>query len=237
MLRQWLGSVVFTLVFSVSALVWSLVVAASLPLHRGVAYRLVVYWVHAVFFLLKLLCRLDYVVQGQENIPEQNAVALLKHSSVWETLAQFIIFPPQTWVIKREIIWAPFIGWGVFALEPIAINRKAGKTAVEQVVEQGSQKLADGLWVMIFPEGTRVPAGKTRRYGVSGALLAQTNNTMIVPVAHNAGSYWPRRGWLKRPGTIKVAIGPPIQTGDRPAREINQEVQDWIEKAIADMPP
>jgi 1-acyl-sn-glycerol-3-phosphate acyltransferase len=237
MIRQWVGSVVFTLLFSLSALLWSFVVTASLPFPRQVPYRLVVMWIDAMFRLLKLLCRLDYKVDGLENIPGENTVVLLKHSSVWETLVQFKIFPPQTWVIKREIIWAPFIGWAVWALRPIAINRKAGKSAVEQVIEQGSQRLADGLWVMIFPEGTRVRAGETRRYGVSGALLAQANHRPVLPVAHNAGSYWPRRGWLKRPGTIHVAIGPPIETHDRSVREINQETQNWIEEAIASMPP
>ena len=237
MVRQWLGSVLFTVIFSLSALFWSVVVTASLPFPRPVAYRLVIYWIDAMFFLLRVLCRLDYQVHGRENIPAENTVVLLKHSSVWETLAQFRIFPMQTWVIKREILWAPFIGWAVFALYPIAINRKAGKTAVEQVIEQGSRRLAEGLWVMIFPEGTRVPAGETRRYGVSGALLAQANNRRVVPVAHNAGSHWPRRGWLKRPGTIHLAIGPPIATRDRPVREINRETQEWVERAIADMPP
>lgn len=237
MVRQWVGSVVFTVLFSASALLWSFVVAASIPLPRNVAYRLVVVWIDGMFALLKLLCRLDYKVEGLQNIPSQNTVVLLKHSSVWETLVQFKIFPPQTWVIKREIIWAPFIGWAVWALRPIAIDRTAGKTAVEQVIEQGSQRLADGLWVMIFPEGTRMRAGQTRRYGVSGALLAQANDRPVLPVAHNAGNHWPRRGWLKRPGTIHLAIGPPIETRDRSVREINQETQNWIEDTINTMPP
>ena len=214
-----------------------MVVTASLPLPRRVAYRLVIYWIDAAFFMLKALCRLDYVVEGRENIPEQNTVVLLKHSSAWETLAELKIFPTQTWVLKRELMWAPFIGWALLALNPISINRKGGGTAVEQVISVGSQRLKSGLWVMIFPEGTRVRAGETRRYGVSGALLAQANNRPVLPVAHNAGNYWPRRGWLKRPGTIRVAIGPPIDTQDRPARDINEEAQAWIEDAIARMPP
>lgn len=235
-LRQWLGSIAFTLIFSISALVWAVVVSVSLPFPRRVAYGLVLYWVDAVFFLLRLLCRLDYVVEGRENIPEQNTVVLLKHSSAWETLAELKIFPAQTWVLKRELMWAPFIGWALFALSPIAINRKGGSSAVEQVVEQGSQRLADGLWVMIFPEGTRVRPGEKSRYGVSGALLAQANQRPVLPVAHNAGSYWPRRGWLKRPGTIRISIGPPIPTGNRSVRDINRQAQEWIENAIREMP-
>jgi 1-acyl-sn-glycerol-3-phosphate acyltransferase len=190
-----------------------------------------------VFYLLKVLCRLDYVVSGQENIPEQNTVVLLKHSSAWETLVEMKIFPTQTWVIKRELMWAPFIGWALLALNPIAINRRAGSTAVDQVITTGTNRLQAGLWVMIFPEGTRVRPGETRRYGVSGALLAQANDRPVVPVAHNAGHYWPRRGWLKRPGTIRVVIGPPIATADRSARDINLQAQNWIETTIAQMPP
>ena len=235
--RQWIGSVLFTVLFSLSALAWAVVVTASLPLPRRVAYRLVVVWIDAMFYLLKVLCRLDYLVEGQENIPQRNTVVLLKHSSAWETLAEVKIFPTQTWVLKRELMWAPFIGWALLALTPIPINRRGGSTAVEQVISVGTQRLQAGLWVMIFPEGTRVRPGESRRYGVSGALLAQANDRPVVPVAHNAGHYWPRRGWLKRPGTIRVAIGPPIPTRDRSAREINEEAQAWIESAIAAMPP
>ncbi len=235
--RQWIGSILFTLLFSISAIVWSVFVTATLPLPRAIAYRLVLTWVDGVFYLLKVLCRLDYEVTGQENIPAQNTVVLLKHSSAWETLVEMKIFPPQTWVIKRELMWAPFIGWALLALNPIAINRRAGSTAVDQVITTGTNRLQAGLWVMIFPEGTRMRPGETRRYGVSGALLAQANERPVVPVAHNAGNYWPRRGWLKRPGTIRVAIGPPIDTRGRSARDINLQAQNWIETTIADMPP
>ena len=124
LVRQWVGSVVFTLYFSVSALAWSVVVTASLPLPRRVAYRLVLYWIDAAFFMLKLLCRLDYVIEGRENIPEQNTVVLLKHSSAWETLVELKIFPTQTWVLKRELMWAPFIGWALLAPIYLAIGRK-----------------------------------------------------------------------------------------------------------------
>ena len=110
------------------------------------------------------------------------------------------IFPPQSWVLKRELMWIPLVGWAVHCLKPIAINRKAGAAAVTQVVEQGTQRLREGMWILIFPEGTRVAVGETRKYGVSGALLASRAGCKIIPVAHNAGYYWPRRGWLKKPG-------------------------------------
>ncbi len=122
--------------------------------------------------MLRWLCALDYVVEGREHLPARSTVVLMKHSSAWETLAQLCIFPRQTWVLKRELTWLPVFGWVLLALRPIAINRRGGSAAVQQVLEQGAQRLAEGLWVVIFPEGTRVPAGQTRRYGMSGALLA-----------------------------------------------------------------
>ena len=160
-----------------------------------------------------------------------------KHSSAWETIAQAGIFPPQSWVLKRELMWIPLVGWAVHCLKPIAINRKAGATAVNQVVEQGKQRLAEGLWILVFPEGTRVAVGETRKYGVSGALLASRAGCKIVPVAHNAGYFWPRRGWVKKPGVIRVAIGPPIDAAGRDPRELNEEVRAWIETQIAAMVP
>jgi 1-acyl-sn-glycerol-3-phosphate acyltransferase len=160
-----------------------------------------------------------------------------KHSSAWETIAQASIFPPQSWVLKRELMWIPLVGWAMRRLKPIAINRKAGAAAVAQVVEQGTQRLAEGLWILIFPEGTRVPVGEKRKYGVSGALLAARTGCKIVPVAHNAGCFWPRRGWVKKPGVIQVAIGPPVDAAGRDPRELNDEIRGWIEAKIATMVP
>jgi 1-acyl-sn-glycerol-3-phosphate acyltransferase len=141
------------------------------------------------------------------------------------------------WVLKRELLWIPVVGWGIRLLHAIAIDRGAGHTAVNQVVEQGRQRLAEGDWVVIFPEGTRMPAGQTRRYGVSGALLASQTGRLVIPVAHNAGYFWPRRGWLKKPGTVRVVIGPPILAAGRDPREINAEAQAWIEGQLLRMVP
>jgi 1-acyl-sn-glycerol-3-phosphate acyltransferase len=231
--RQWLGSIVFTTYLFVSVAVYGMVVLATAPLGRRTSYRAVLLWVDSVLLLLRVLCRLDYVVEGKEHLPAANSVLLLKHSSAWETIAQLKIFPPQTWVIKRELMWVPFLGWVLKLLTPIAINRRAGTSAVQQVLEQGERYLRAGLWVAIFPEGTRMPAGETRRYGLSGALLAAATGRVIVPVAHNAGDYWPRRGWFKRAGTIHIVIGPPIATAGREPRAINEDAQRWIETTVA----
>ncbi len=234
-MRQWLGSVVFTVYLFVSVAIYSIVVIASAPFPHRVTYRLCVYWVDSALFLLRKLCRLDHVVEGLENLPEQNTVVLVKHSSAWEALAQFKLFPTQTWVMKRELLLAPLLGWVIMLLKPIAIDRGSGRIAVQKVIDEGQKRLAEGFWIVIFPEGTRVPPGESRRYGLSGALLARAAGRPVVPVAHNAGVFWPRRSWLKRPGTIQVAVGPAIPTVGREPRDVMAEVRGWIEGRIAEM--
>jgi 1-acyl-sn-glycerol-3-phosphate acyltransferase len=226
-------SILFTTLLFAGTLAYAVVVLALgwLPSHRlyGVARS----WARTHLWLLEKLCGLTYTVEGRENIPAGAHVSLWKHSSAWETIAQASIFPPQSWVLKRELMWIPLLGWAVHCLKPIAINRQAGAAAVAQVLEQGRQRLQQGLWVLVFPEGTRVTVGGSRKYGVSGALLASKFGCKVIPVAHNAGVFWPRRGWLKRPGTIRVAIGPPIEAAGRDPREVNEEARTWIEGKLA----
>jgi 1-acyl-sn-glycerol-3-phosphate acyltransferase len=233
--RQWVGSVLFTLFLFVSVPIWGTVVLFTAPLPRRYTYAGATAWVGAVLWLLRVLCRLDYRVEGREHLPPRNCVLLLKHSSAWETMAQLRIFPAQTWVLKRELMWVPVLGWVLWLLKPIAIDRRGGGVAVQQVLEQGRARLAEGLWVMIFPEGTRMPVGTTRRYGMSGVLLAAAEGLPIVPVTHNAGYFWPRRGWLKRPGTIRLVIGPPIETKGAEPRAVNEQAQRWIEDTLAQL--
>jgi 1-acyl-sn-glycerol-3-phosphate acyltransferase len=215
---------------SLVRLIRSLLYTTWLFLGTGLYACLVLVLARSQLWVLRVLCGLSYSVEGRENIPPGAHVSMWKHSSAWETIAQAAIFPPQTWVLKRELIWIPLVGWAIWRLRPIAINRKAGTTAVNQVVERGKQRLAAGYWILIFPEGTRVGPGESRRYGVSGALLASRAGCKIIPVAHNAGRFWPRRGWVKHPGQIRVAIGPPIDAAGRDPRDLNEEVRVWIEK-------
>lgn len=229
---QLLGSLVFTLFLFVWTFVYAIFfVIASLFLPFERRFLLARVWARVLLAMLRWTCRLDYEVTGLENLPPGNHVSLWKHSSSWETLAVNVVLPRQVWVLKRELLWIPVVGWGIRQLHAIAIDRRSGHSAVSQVIEQGRQRLAEGDWVVIFPEGTRMPPGQTRRYGVSGALLARETGKLIVPVAHNAGQFWPRRGLLKRPGTIRVVIGPPIPAEGDP-REINERVQRWIEDEI-----
>ena len=236
-MRQWLGSIVFTLYLFVSVPIYGSLVLLTAVGPRDWTYRAALAWARSVLWLLRVLCRLDYTVEGRDHLPARSAVVLLKHSSAWEALAQLAIFPAQTWVLKRELMWVPVLGWVLFLLKPIAIDRRGGGIAVQQVLEQGRQRLAEGLWVMIFPEGTRMPVGQTRRYGMSGALLAAAEGLPVIPVAHNAGYFWPRRGWLKRAGTIRVVIGPPIETRGIEPRIINERTQRWIEDTVARLAP
>ncbi len=232
-MRQWAGSILFTLYLFLSVPIYGAVALLTAPLPRRYTYRVALAWVDSVLWLLRVLCRLDYRVDGREHLPARSCIVLLKHSSAWETIAQLRIFPPQTWVLKRELIWVPVLGWVLWLLEPIAIDRRGGSSAVQQVLEQGRARLAEGLCVMIFPEGTRMPIGQTRRYGMSGALLAAAEHLPVVPVTHNAGYFWPRRGWLKKPGTIRLVIGPPIETNGVEPRVVNEQAQQWIEDTLA----
>jgi 1-acyl-sn-glycerol-3-phosphate acyltransferase len=227
--RQWLGSIAFTLFLFLSVPVYGSALMVIALVSGTRTYGVVTAWVDAMLLALRVCCRLDYTVEGQQNLPKSASIVLMKHSSTWETLAQVRMFPRQTWVLKRELLWIPFFGWALRMLRPIAIDRKGGGAAVQQVLDQGRRRLDAGVWVVIFPEGTRVAAGQSRRYGLSGALLASATGKLVVPVAHNAGYYWPRHGLLKRSGTIRVVIGEPIATAGVDARQINEQVQRWID--------
>jgi 1-acyl-sn-glycerol-3-phosphate acyltransferase len=231
--RQLVGSLLFTaflFLWTFFYAIFFVTACCFLPFRRR--FVLARFWAAALLKVLKWTCRLDYVIEGRENLPPGNHIALWKHSSSWETIAMAVVFPRQVWVLKRELLWIPFVGWGIRQLHAIAINRKSGGSAVHQVVDQGRQRLAEGDWVMIFPEGTRMAPGQTRKYGVSGALLAREAGHMVVPVAHDAGRYWPRRGLFKKPGRIRVVIGPPINAAGLDPREVNERAQTWIEDTL-----
>lgn len=199
------------------------------------SYRVAVSWARLITRLASGICGLNYRIEGLENLPDTPGVVLMKHSSAYETIAQMMIFPKQCWVLKRELLWIPCFGWALATVRPIAIDRKSGGSAVNQVIRQGLERIAEGRWVVVFPEGTRMAPGKTRRYGISGTLLAQRAARPIVPVAHNAGDFWPRRSFRKRPGTVVFRIGPPMDPAGQDPRRFNEEVQRWIEAQVAEI--
>ena len=229
---QLLRSIAFTTLFFLVTAIYAVVVLLCCWIPYPRIYFLPPSWASVILWLLKVLCGLDYRVTGRENLLPGAHVAMWKHSSSWETIAQAVIFPPQAWVLKRELMWIPIVGWAIHFMRPIAIDRGTGTAAVNRVVAQGTERLRMGVWVLIFPEGTRVPEGETKKYGVSGALLASRVGCKVIPVAHNAGRFWPRRGWVKKPGTIQVVIGPPIEAAGRDPRAINEDVRAWIDATL-----
>jgi 1-acyl-sn-glycerol-3-phosphate acyltransferase len=230
---QLFKSLLFTIYMMASACVFGTVMAVCFWLPYGAQFSIARTWARILLWLLEHLCGLKYVVEGRERIPSGNHIVMSNHTSAWETIAQFLIFPPQVWVLKRELLWIPFVGWGLKMLRPIAINRGEGHRAVNQVIEQGQERLADGLWIIVFPEGTRVVAGQTRKYGLSGALLAIASGRCVVPLAHNAGAFWGRRGFMKKSGTIHVVIGEPLLPASQDPREFNERVRQSIDAGLA----
>jgi 1-acyl-sn-glycerol-3-phosphate acyltransferase len=237
MVMQWLRSLLFTVLLFVVTAVFGVIVlvAAMLPLKIEQRYAIPRAWGRVLTSLAGVVCGLRYTIEGHENLPSRPFISLWKHSSAWETLAQMFVVPPAAWLLKREVTWIPIVGWAVRTYRPIAINRSAGHSAVNQVIAQGRERLASGMGVIVYPEGTRVAPGETRKYGISGALLACETGAPIVPIAHNSGYFWRRRGLLKKPGTIRVVIGPPLDPQGLTPRELNERAQQWIEAKVAEI--
>lgn len=224
----YLGLFILTPIFSVLAIL-------LLPINNVMRSRIASGWAYAVLYWLKLTCNLGVEVRGKEHIPTQPSIILAKHQSAWETIALQTIFPPQIWVMKRELMMIPFLGWAFWALNAIPIDRGAGREALKKLVEHGKDRLARGLWVVIFPEGTRTAPGLRGKYHIGGAWLASHTGTQVVPVAHNAGRFWRKNSFIKYPGTITVIIGEPIQTAGLKADALNKLVEDWIESEMVNL--
>lgn len=205
----------------------------TLPFPLAVRYKVITTWTRLVIAWSRLVCGVNYRVIGLEHLPNQPAIIMAKHQSAWETMAFQCFLPPQVWVLKRELLKIPFFGWGLAMLAPIAIDRSAGRAALKQMGKEGRDRLDRGFWIVIFPEGTRVPFGEQGEYQIGGAWLAHHCNAPIVPIAHNAGSVWPRNAFLKHPGEITVSIGPVIQPDGRKPGETLAAVEAWIEAECA----
>jgi 1-acyl-sn-glycerol-3-phosphate acyltransferase len=222
-----------SVVFLVGGVLITSVFGIFVPLGGLIAFRLGAWFASTYTTVMlkwvEITLGISCEVSGWENVPKFPVIVMAKHQSAWETLFMESRFPPQCWIVKRELLWLPFIGWSLMAIRCIAIDRSSGTSAREQIVEQGARRLKEGMWVSIFPEGTRIAPGKVGRYGIGGALLATRTGTPILPIAHNAGEYWPRYSFRKTPGVVKVVIGPLIQTQGRDLVSVNNEVQQWIE--------
>lgn len=224
-----LRSVLFAIVLTIVTVPYATCGMLVFWLPPMTRHRMITSWVPIMMWVIRVVLGIRYRVVGRENMPPGPAVILSKHQSAWETIALQQIFPPLCFVLKRELLRVPFFGWGLAQIPGIAIDRAAGKDALSQVVEQGRERLKEGLWVVVFPEGTRVAPGATLRYKPGGAILAKRAGVPVVPVAHNAGEFWRRNAFLKRPGEIVVSIGPVIEVKGVKVDEINARAEAWVE--------
>lgn len=232
---QFIRSLLFSVTMIFSTVMISLVLMLCAPLPFPLRSRAARAYAVFVISSLKFLCGVDYQIRGRENIPDGAAIIFAKHQSTWETYALQLMFPPQVWVLKRELMWLPFFGWGMAMLKPISIDRSSGRKAIKQIIKQGKARLDAGIWVTVFPEGTRIAPGQHKRWGMGGAILAEASGYPVVPVAHNAGEFWGRRAFVKQPGTIQMVIGQPIETRGKKATEINAEAESWMRSTMVEI--
>lgn len=217
--------------YAFACILWS-------PLPSGWRYKLTVGWPRLAIWGAKVILGIHWEIEGAENFPDGPAILLCKHQSAWETLFIPAYMPREVcFVYKRELHHVPFFGWGLALLKMIPIDRSKGRDAFEQVVRMGRQRLGEGRWPILFPEGTRIAPGKTGRYKMGGALLATRTETGVIPIAHNAGECWPRNAFIKRPGLITVSIGPMIASKGVDANDLNRQVHDWIETEMQRLNP
>jgi len=226
----WLRSALFAAALVLVTPPYALLALATFPLPRMLRYRIISGWSKLFVWLAKLILGIQWQVEGREHLPARPAVILAKHQSAWETMAFQLIFPPQVHVLKRELLWIPFFGWALALMSPIAIDRTRGVAALRAIARRGRERLEQGFWVVVFPEGTRVRPGERRPYQLGGAWLAAAAGAPVVPVAHNAGLVWPRNAFLKRSGTVIVRIGPPIDGAGHDPKALNDMAEAWIEE-------
>ena len=232
--RVYLGSTLFFMYILFSTPIVGVAILGGFWLPFSMRYKFADIWINCLLYMLNLCCGLRHEVEGLENIPkDQAAVILSKHQSAWETIALRQVIAPQTAVLKKSLLQIPFGGWALATLKPIAIDRSNQKQALKMLLEQGTARLQEGLFVLIFPEGTRVAPGAYKKFNAGGAMLAHKSGFPVIPLAHNAGEFWPRNSFLKYPGVIKVKIGPLIPTQGKSAKEIIAETEAWISQAMA----
>jgi 1-acyl-sn-glycerol-3-phosphate acyltransferase len=227
-----LRSILFFLGQVITAPIFTLIAFLALPLNPVTRNVLISGWARSMIWWLRITCGIRHEVTGLNNLPESPSIILSKHQSAWETLAFQAIFPTQVYVLKRELLWIPIFGWGLAMSSPIAIDRSAGREALKKLVANGAARLKSGLWVVIFPEGTRIAPSEKGKYQIGGAWLATHTKTQVVPAAHNAGRYWAKNSFIKKPGTIHIHIGKPIQTSGLKADALSHQVEAWIESEM-----
>jgi 1-acyl-sn-glycerol-3-phosphate acyltransferase len=218
-----------TVIFSILILMFSLL---TMRLH----FKIAALWCRFVLASTRIICGLSYQVTGLENLSHvENAIVLCKHQSAWETIALTAILPPQSILLKKSLLWLPFWGWAMATLKPIAIDRSSPRQALSQLLQTGALRLTEGFWIVIYPEGTRMAPNEAGKFSASGSLLAQRTGYPVIPIAHNAGEFWPRNSFLKQPGVIQLKIGAAITSKNRKSKEINQQAETWIKNAMLEI--
>ena len=229
-----------SLLFYIGQIISTILIAPvgviAFPLDFKKRYYLITRWAVFNLWWLKICCNVTYEILGKENIPKKPCIVMCKHQSAFETLALQRIFIPQVWILKKELLQIPIYGWGLASMQPIAINRDSSIKSFKQIADQGCERLEKGYWVVIFPEGTRVAPNKKKKYLPGGGMLAEKSGARIVPVAHNAGRLWPRNSMIKKPGLITIKIGPVMESKNKTAKEITNNVENWIEKTVRELP-
>lgn len=232
-INLFIRSLIFSIVSIILIVICSTSCLLALPLPLRYRHRIVRFFLVLYLGALRVICGLSYRVEGLENIPDARyGVIFSKHQSAWETFFLPTIFHDPAVIAKRELLWVPFYGWGLAAADPILINRKDKSTAMQQIIRKGTKCLQDGRWILVFPEGTRVAVGHVGKYHLGGARLAVAAEAPVIPVAHNAGYFWPKRGFIKKPGTVSVVVGPLIETRGRAPDEVMDLAKNWIETTM-----
>ncbi|MCB6183371.1 1-acyl-sn-glycerol-3-phosphate acyltransferase [Leeia sp. TBRC 13508] len=229
-----------SILFYVAALVltpiYCVIGTLILPLPARIRYRIVSTfgWTRLMMWVVEYICGIKYKVEGLENLQGvKPAIICSKHQSAWETMALQMVFPPQVYIAKKELLYIPFFGWGLATISTIFIDRSAGVESRNKMLDVSKKRLNDGFWIVIFPEGTRTEPGAKVKYKKGAADMARALEVPLVPVAHNAGDYWPKNSWMKRPGTITVSIGRPIYPDGRDLASITNAAHAWIEGEVA----
>ncbi len=229
-------AILFTLFQAAVTAFYAALMLATFWLPRVARYRVAASWCAVNLWGARRICGIGWRAEGLDRLRPDLAtphIVMSKHSSTWETLALTQYFPPLAYVAKKELLSIPFFGWGFALASPITIDRRSGNTAMQQIVMQGRQRFAQGFWIVVYPEGTRIKAGTRAKYKTGGARLAIAMGVPVIPVAHNAGYLWPKGIFGKRPGTITISFGPAIHPDGKDPQALTTEIETWIENEVA----
>ena len=229
---QFLKSAIYIIGASISLTVIILLALLVYFLPFKQRYTMISQWARFCIWWLKITCGLGFEIIGKENIPTSPCVVMSNHQSTWDTLVFQTFLPPQTWVLKKELLFIPVFGWGLAMLKPIIINRGDKLKAIRKVIKQGSARIKAGIWVIIYPEGTRQPYKKLGNYQTGGVAIAQKSNALILPICHNAGKFWAKGKFIKTAGIITITIGKPINPQGLKPKDVSANLKQWAQENI-----